>query len=102
MSVKMAAAMPKANHNGLTGQEERLEARADHLIPLVVLAEVSEVGRVLSTDEPTVKLRISEIEIVDEEEARKLLRAGRKIRTGSEELDGIDFDGEEGEDGDDN
>lgn len=101
MSVKIAAAMPKGNSNGLKGQEDRLEGRADHLVPLVVLVEVAEIGRVLSTDEPTVKLRMAEVEIVDDEEARKLLRAGRKDRTGSEELDGVGFDGE-GDDDDDN
>lgn len=98
MSVKIAAAMPKANHNGLTGQEERIEAREGDLIPLVVLCEVAEVGRIVSTDEPVIKLRISEVEIVDSEQARQLLRIGRKDRTGSEELDGVDFDGEEGDD----
>lgn len=94
MSVKIAAAMPKGNSNGLKGQEDRLEGRAEHLVPLVVLVEVAEVGRVLSTDEPTVKLRMAEVEIVDEDAARKLIREGRKARTGSEELDGVDFDGE--------
>ena len=55
-----------------------------------------------ASDEPTVKLRMAEVEIVDEDAARKLIRAGRKDRTGSEELDGVDFDGEGEGDDDDN
>lgn len=93
MSVKIMAAMPKANHNGLSGQEDHLETRSDHLIPLVVMVEVAEIGRVISTDEPTIKLRIAELEIVDEAGAQALLRAGRKERTGSEELDFSEIEG---------
>lgn len=95
MSVKIKAAMPKANHNGLAGQEDRIERHENELIPLVVLCEVAELGRVVSTDEPFASLRMVEVEIVDGDAARDLLRAGRKDRTGSEELDGVDFDDEE-------
>lgn len=87
MSVKMMSAMPKADHNGLKGAEEKIERHEGELIPLVVLCEVEELGRVVSTDEPTVKLRIAEVEIVDREKATEILRAARKDRTGVEELD---------------
>lgn len=87
MSVKIQAAMPKADHNGLAGQEDRIEQHEGELIALVVLVEVAELGRVVATDEQTVKLRMAEVEIVDKESAMKLLRAGRKDRTGHEELD---------------
>lgn len=99
MSVKIAAAMPKADHNGLKGQEERIEAHAGQLIPLVVMCEVAELGRVLSSDEPTVKLTMAEVEIVSGEEAMSLLRAARKDRTGLEELDieGLEDEGAEDE-----
>ena len=95
MSVKMQAAMPKADHNGLAGQEAHIEQLQGELIPLVVMVEVAEIGRVIATDEPTVKLRMAEVEIVDREQALALLRAGRKDRTGHEELDFGDVEGEE-------
>lgn len=94
----MTAAMPKADHNGLAGQEERLERLEGELVPLVVMCEVAEIGRVIATDEATIKLRMAEVEIVDREKAEEILRAARKIRTGVEELDFSGFDGEE-EDG---
>ena len=87
MSVKIMGAMPKADHNGLSGMEERIEHMQGELIPIVVMCEVAEIGRVIATDEPTVKLRMAEVEIVAKEDALKLLRAGRKERTGHEELD---------------
>lgn len=87
MSVKIMGAMPKADHNGLAGMEERIERAQGELIPIVVMCEVAEIGRVIATDEPTVKLRMAEVEIVAKEDALKLLRAGRKERTGHEELD---------------
>lgn len=87
MSVKIMGAMPKAEHNGLAGMEERIEQAQGELIPLVVMCEVAEIGRVIATDEPTVKLRMAEVEMVEKEAALKLLRAGRKDRTGHEELD---------------
>lgn len=99
MSVKMAAAMPKADHNGLKGMEERIERIEGELVPLVVMCEVAEIGRVVATDEPVIKLRMAEVEIVDREQAEVILRAARKERTGVEELD---FDGLEGGAGDDN
>lgn len=87
MSVKIMGGMPKADHNGLAGQEDRIEQHKGELIPLVVLCEVEELGRVLSTDEPVVKLRMAEVEIVEEAQAVALLRAGRRNRTGHDELD---------------
>lgn len=93
MSVKISAAFPKGEHNGLAGQEARLESIGTDLVPVVMLCEVSEIGRVLATDEETVKLRIAEIEIVGGDTARELLRAARKDRTGVAELD---FDGLDG------
>lgn len=90
MAVKIAAAMPKADHNGLAGREDYIVRHEGELVALVVFCEVSEVGRVVSTDEPIVKLRMSEVEIIDREEAVDLLRDARKERTGVEELD---FDG---------
>lgn len=98
MSVKMMSAMPKAEHNGLNGQEEKIKACEGELIALVVMVEVAELGRVVATDEPTVKLQMAEVEVVEKEAAVKLLRAGRKERTGHEELD---FDALEGGDADD-
>lgn len=87
MSVKMMSAMPKADHNGLSGQEDRIESHEGELIALVVMVEVAELGRIVASDEPTVKLRMAEVELVDKDGAMKLLRAGRKERTGHEELD---------------
>lgn len=95
MSVKIAAAMPKADHNGLAGQEEVFERNEGSLVTLVIVCEVAELGRVISTDEPIVKLRIAEVEIVDREAGTELLRNARKNRTGVEELD---FSGMETED----
>lgn len=97
MSVKLKAAMPKGEHNGLKGQEERVEALEGSLVAIVVMAEISELGRIVSTDEAKVILEVAEIEIVDRERAADLLREGRKARTGVEELD---FDGLEDGDGD--
>lgn len=87
MSVKLLTGLPKADRNGFAGQEERIEDLEGKLVPIVILAEVREVGRVVSTDEPKVILGIGELEIVDEEAALKLIREGRKNRTGAEELD---------------
>ena len=81
------AAMPAADHNGLKGQEDRIESQEGELIALVVMVEVAELGRIVASDEPTVKLRMAEVELVEKEAAVKLLRAGRKERTGHEELD---------------
>lgn len=102
MSVKMTSAMPKADHNGLAGQEERIERLEGELVPLVVMCEVAEIGRVVATDEATIKLRMAEVEIVDREKAEEILRAARKARTGVEELDFSGFEGEESNDDDDN
>ena len=44
-------------------------------------------SKIVASDEPTVKLRMAEVELVEKEAAVKLLRAGRKERTGHEELD---------------
>lgn len=90
MSVKMMAAMPKADHNGLAGQEELLEEQSTRLIPLVVMCEVAEIGSIVATDEPTIKLRMAEVEVVDYEQAQELLRVSRKNRTGVAELDFCD------------
>lgn len=87
MSVKIAAAMPKADHNGLAGMEDRIEGMEGELVSLVVLCEVAEIGRVVATDEAVVKLRMAEVEIVDRDQAEEILRAARKARTGVEELD---------------
>lgn len=87
MSVKIAAAMPKADHNGLSGMEDRIEGMEGELVPLVVMVEVAEIGRVVATDEPLIKLRMAEVEIVERAAAVELMRAARKDRTGVEELD---------------
>lgn len=87
MSVKIMSAMPRAEHNGLAGMEDRIESQEGELIALVVMVEVAELGRIVASDEPTVKLRMAEVELVDKDGAMKLLRAGRKERTGHEELD---------------
>ena len=87
MSVKIMSAMPRAEHNGLSGQEDRIESQEGELIALVVMVEVAELGRIVASDEPTVKLRMAEVELVEKDGAMKLLRAGRKERTGHEELD---------------
>lgn len=93
MSVKLMGGMPKGEHNGLAGQEERIEDSEGTLIPLVILADISLLGRHPSTDEAVVQLKIAEVEIADREKVNEILRAARKDRTGAEELD---FDGLEG------
>lgn len=97
MSVKITSAMPKADHNGLAGQEERIEGMEGKLVPLVVMVEVAEIGRIVATDEPKVLLRMAEVEIVDRDKAQEILRAARKERTGVEELDFAQID-DEGDD----
>ena len=87
MSVKLLGGLPKGEHNGLKGIEESLQEHSDELVPLVLLCSVVEAGEVIATGELTAKLAIAEIERVDGDKARELLRAGRKARTGHEELD---------------
>ena len=90
-------AMPKGEHNALADAAEKIAERSADLVYLVVVAEVAEIGEVVSTNEATAKLRMVDVEIAGEEAVKSLLRESRKDRTGSEELDlsALDGDGDE-------
>jgi hypothetical protein len=101
VSVKLGnAKLPKGSANGLTAWEDRLAAKPDQAIPVVMLVRPGAIEQQLHvTDNPRiVKLEILGIEPVDGSEGQEvdgILRAVFSARTG---LLALPFEGEDGRD----